>query len=295
MRIQERLKQKQIILMDGGTGTEMEKRGVPMEEKGWSASSTITQPETLRQIHEEYIQAGAEIIIANTYAASRHVLEACGLADRFTAINRAAVRLALEARDNTAQQPVWVAGSLSTTTFWQEQPPPDVAQANFNDQADLLAESGVDFFVLEMMRDIAYTQMVLNAAKRTGLPVWVGYSTIIDEEGRVKLAYTDGAVYLEEALRALSTNDTPLVSIMHTLTEEIAPSLAILKEHWSGPIGVYAHSGKFIMPNWHFIDMISPEDYATAVQTWVAEGIQMIGGCCGIGPEHIRVLKERFG
>jgi homocysteine S-methyltransferase len=279
--------------MDGGTGTEMEKRGVPMNEKGWSASSTIAQPDTLRQIHEDYIRAGAEIIITNTFSTSRHVLEACDLADKFTEINRTAARLALEARANAAQQPVWVAGSISTTTFHRQQPPPAVAQTNFNDQADILAEGGVDFFVLEMMRDIEYTNIALTAAKRTGLPVWVGYSTLITEENRVQLAYTgSGTVFLDEALRALSPEDTPLVSIMHTLTEDIAPSLAVLKDHWSGPMGVYAHSGEFIMPNWQFIDMISPAAYAAEASKWVADGVQMIGGCCGIGPEHIRVLKE---
>ena len=140
MNLQTRLAQGQLIIMDGGTGTEMEKRGVPMEEKGWSASSTITQPDTLRQIHEEYIQAGADIITANTYSSSRHVLEACDLAEKFVEINSTAVRIAQEARENVADRPVWIAGSISTTTFWQQQPPPKVAQANMNDQAEILAE-----------------------------------------------------------------------------------------------------------------------------------------------------------
>ncbi|MEM7130344.1 MAG: homocysteine S-methyltransferase family protein [Chloroflexota bacterium] len=294
MNIQERLNQGNVLLMDGGTGTEMEKRGVPMEEKGWSASSTITQPDTLRQIHEEYIQAGAEIIITNTFATSRHILEACDLADKFEEINSTAARVALEARDNVADSPVWVAGSISTTTFWNEQPPKETAERNFNDQADILAEGGVDFFVLEMMRDIDYTNIALNAAKRTGLPVWVGYSIVITEENQVKLAFTGGGrvILLEDALQALSTDHTPLVSIMHTLTEDIEPSLSILKENWSGAMGIYAHSGNFIMPNWQFIDMITPEAYAAEAKKWVDEGVQVVGGCCGIGPEHVRLLKE---
>ncbi len=296
MNIQERLNQGTTIIMDGGTGTEMEKRGVPMEEKGWSASSTITQPDTLRTIHEDYIRAGAEIIITNTFSTSRHVLAACDLADKFAQINRTAARVACEARENSADRPVWVAGSISTTTFSQAQPAPAVAQANFTDQADILAEGGVDFFVLEMMRDIEYTNIALNAAKRTGLPVWVGYSTFINDQQQVQLANTgSGTVLLDEALEALPATATPLVSIMHTVTEDIDPSLAVLKAHWTGPKGIYAHSGSFIMPNWQFIDMITPEAYALAAQKWVNEGVQVIGGCCGIGPDHIRVLKELLG
>lgn len=279
--------------MDGGTGTEMEKRGVPMEAKGWSASSTISQPHTLRQIHEDYIHAGADIIITNTFSTSRHVLEACGLGDRFIEINQTAARVAREARDNAADRPVWVAGSISTTTFGAKQPERDVARANFTDQADILAESGVDFFVLEMMRDIDYTNLVLNAAKRTGLDVWVGYSTTIGEDGKVQLADSEPEhVSFDDALQEISAADTPLISIMHTLTEDIEPSLAVLKQQWSGPTGVYAHSGGFIMPNWQFIDMISPDEYAAAARSWVGAGVQVVGGCCGIGPEHIRVLNE---
>lgn len=296
MNILERLLNGDVIIMDGGTGTEMEKRGVPMEEKGWSASSTIAQPDTLRQIHEDYIRAGADIIITNTFSTSRHVLEPCGLGDKFVEINSTAARLAVEARKNVADRDVWVAGSISTTTFGNEQPPQEVARQNFNEQADILAEGGVDFIVLEMMRDIEYTNIAVDAAQRTGLPIWIGYSTGINEEGRVILPFfRGGELTLAEALQAISTDVTPLVSIMHTLTEDIEPSLAVLKENWSGAMGIYAHSGEFVMPNWQFIDMITPEDYATEARKWVDAGVQMIGGCCGIGPDHIRVLRETIG
>jgi len=82
---------------------------------------------------------------------------------------------------------------------------------------------------------------------------------------------------------------------MHTLTENIAPALEIVRQHWSGPIGAYAHSGGWIDPDWQFVNMISPEDYLAAAQRWVEIGAQVIGGCCGIGPEYIQVLKERLG
>lgn len=295
MHLQKRLRQGELIIMDGGTGTELEKRGVPMEEKGWSASSTITQPEILRQIHEEYIRAGADIIITNTFSTSRHVLDSCNLADKFELINATAARIAVEARDNAADRPIYIAGSISTTTFGEEQPTPAVALTNFNDQANILADNGVDFFVLEMMRDIEYTNIAHQAAKQTGLPVWTGYSTNVDAEGKVQLTYTQGTISFADALQTLSAKETPLVSVMHTLTEDIQPSLLVLKEKWSGPIGVYAHSGEFIMPNWQFIDIISPEAYASEAQKWVAQGVKVIGGCCGIGPKHIQVLREILG
>ena len=85
------------------------------------------------------------------------------------------------------------------------------------------------------------------------------------------------------------------VLVMHTLTENVDACLDVLQSRWSGPIGVYAHSGKFVSPNWNFIDMISPEDYAANARRWLDRGVQVIGGCCGIGPEHIARLNELVG
>ncbi len=81
---------------------------------------------------------------------------------------------------------------------------------------------------------------------------------------------------------------------MHTEAEEVLPALSVLKDHWSGPIGVYAHSGRFVMPHWQFNDVISPGGYLAHARRWIAAGAQLIGGCCGIGPDHIRLLKQEL-
>lgn len=99
---------------------------------------------------------------------------------------------------------------------------------------------------------------------------------------------------LAEALEQIPSLGVSVVSIMHTLTEDAPPALREVTERWSGPVGAYPYSGEFIMPNWQFIDMISPEDFAAAAQEWLEMGVQLIGGCCGIGPEHIRLLRERL-
>ncbi len=85
-----------------------------------------------------------------------------------------------------------------------------------------------------------------------------------------------------------------MVSIMHTLTEDTPAALREVSKCWSGPVGAYPHSGEFIMPNWQFLDVLTPADFATQAQGWLEMGVQLIGGCCGIGPEHIRLLKERL-
>jgi len=132
----------------------------------------------------------------------------------------------------------------------------------------------------------------MTAAVSTGLPVWVGFSCRVDEDNIVRSFR--GNHMFTSILEAILPLGGSVMSIMHTLTEDIAPPLRILKEYWQGPIGIYAHSGDFVMPNWQFINMISPEDYATEAQKWVEMGVQIIGGCCGIGPEHIRLLKKQL-
>ena len=121
----------------------------------------------------------------------------------------------------------------------------------------------VDTFFLEMMRDTVYTRLALDAARQTGLPIWAGYSTVTTETGELTLHNTPNPPCdLGDSVRDLSLDEVELVAIMHSLTEITASSLEIVKENWTGPLGAYAHSGEFIMPEWQFIDMISPEDYA---------------------------------
>jgi S-methylmethionine-dependent homocysteine/selenocysteine methylase len=172
------------------------------------------------------------------------------------------------------------------------EPPAERARANYREQAEVLAESGVDVIALEMMRDLDQTTYAVEAAVATGLPVWVGFSCKTTDESTVVL--WDGEHTLVEALEHIPTLGASLVSIMHTLTEDTPAALRKVSEYWSGHVGAYPHSGEFIMPNWQFIDMISPEDFAREAQGWLEMGVQLIGGCCGIGPEHIRLLKERL-
>jgi len=295
----QRLANNEVILIDGGTGTELERHNVPMVLEAWSAAACLTHPDVVRAVHETYIRAGAEMIIANTYACSRHLLAEAGLDEHFEMLNTVSVELALEARDNVATKPVTVAGSISTTEMMRSQPPIEVARGNYIDQARIQAAAGAEMFTLEMMREITHTQLALDAVYQTELPVWVGYSCVIkdkdkdkDKEGEVWL-YNE-TVRLVDALQAIQGQPIELIAIMHTQTEDIDACLDVLQANWDGPIAVYAHSGDFIPPNWQFIDMISPEDYAAACMRWVERGVQVIGGCCGIGPEHIELLAQRL-
>src|SRR5215831_1847054 len=107
-----RLADGELVIIDGGMGSELQAEGVPMDEVAWSARANLEQPEVVQRVHEAYIQAGAEVIIANTFAASRAGLEPAGLGGRVAEANADAVSAALAAREAAADGPVAVAGSM---------------------------------------------------------------------------------------------------------------------------------------------------------------------------------------
>ena len=290
----QRLDGGEVVILDGAMGTELEWRGVPMDDAAWSAAALMTHPDTVREVHEDYIRAGADVITTNTFAAARHVLEPAGMGEQFRELNARAVALAKEVRD-AADGVVSIAGSISTFTArydYSYEPRAEKARANYREQAEVLAESGVDVLALEMMRDIEQTTYAVEAAASTGLPLWIGFSCKTTEEGTVVL--WDGENTLAEALERVPLSGVSVVSIMHTLIEHTLPALREVTSRWSGPVGAYPHSGEFIMPSWQFIDMISAEDFASEAEGWLELGARFVGGCCGIGPEHVWLLKERL-
>jgi S-methylmethionine-dependent homocysteine/selenocysteine methylase len=99
-----------LLILDGATGTEIERRGFPMHDIAWSGGVMFERPELVREIHADYIRAGADVVTANSYSCCRHVLEPADFGDRVEAANRLAIRLAREARDEAADRPVVIAG-----------------------------------------------------------------------------------------------------------------------------------------------------------------------------------------
>ncbi len=268
-----------------------------MDSTAWSATALLTHPDVVREAHEDYIRAGAEMIITNSFATARHVLEAISLGDRAQEMNARSVKLALEARERAAEErPVFVAGSISSNSPGADRSKlPTVARVeeSYREQAGILAEAGVDLLILEMMSDIDYTSAAMRAATSTGLPTWVGFSCRMSDDGSTPMLLGADET-LERALETIMPLGGSLVAVMHTFTEDTGPALEVVRRNWDGPVGAYAHTGGWKMPNWKFEDVISPEEYLAAAQKWVGQGTQVVGGCCGMGPEHIRVLRERL-
>jgi homocysteine S-methyltransferase len=276
------------IVIDGATGTEIEQRGVPQLNGAWNGGGALSHPDILRQVHEEYILAGAQIIISNTFATLKTALRDAGVEEDFKAYNCRGVELACEARSVLSADSVLIAGGISHWSWSGNHPSLDELGENATEQAVIMVEAGADLIILEMMINIDRMLVVLDGAQRCGLPVWVGFSCEVDSKGTPRLI--DGDT-LADAIDSIRDRNVPLISIMHTEVTDVDVCLDVVEVIWPGPVGVYAHSGDYVEDRWIFENVISPEDYATAADRWLDRGVQVIGGCCGVGPSHIHFLS----
>ena len=295
-----RLAEGELVIIDGGMGSQLQAEGVPMDEVAWSARANLERPDVVQRVHEAYIRAGAEVIIANTFAA----LEPAGLGSRVAEANRSAMHAALRAREAAATRPVAVAGSMSSfCPIAMEPTAPDAplsspasedprfpGLADFREQAALLAEAGADLIALEMIDGQGYGRAALQAAAETGLPVWLGVSPARCDDGTLgTLPELGDGDSFEDLLRALVDPALAAVTVMHADPAVTLDAIEIIRGHFAGPIGAYAETGSWQPPNWIF-DGLTPGEYFQHAITWADRGAQLIGGCCGTGPEHIRVL-----
>ena len=276
------------ILIDGATGTEIEHRGVPQLENAWNAGGALSHPEILRQVHFDYIQEGAEIIISNTFATSQHALQDAGEGEHFENYNRRSVELACEARELANASNVLVAGGISYWSWTGSHPTLENLGRSVESQAKTMASAGADLLMLEMMIDIDRMLATLDAADIAGLPIWAGL-TCEPVDGHMCLRNGDNLI---DTIAVLKEKDIPLISIMHTNVEYIDECLEILEAHWSGLVGVYAHSGEF-KDNHHLErTVMPPDDYASKARSWLERNVNLIGGCCGFGVPHIAALRN---
>ena len=297
--IAKKLRAGEVIVIDGGTGTDIQRRGVAMSGETWCAEVNLSHPEIVRQVHEDYVRAGAEIIIANTFATSALLFNALGRDDDLIELDRTAVEVAKQA---AAGHQVAVAGSVSTMrpvakgsdrTMKEKDWPEAEARPLFRRKVQNLARCGVDLLMMEMMRDTDYSVWATQEAVATGLPVWVGISVERRADGRLA-GFGRNDQLLEDVAKALAATSPAVISIMHTSPNDTDEALDIVRNYWSGPLGAYPESGYFRMPEWTFVDIIPPEELVERARLWRQKGATIFGGCCGLGPEHIAALSKEY-
>jgi homocysteine S-methyltransferase len=227
------------------------------------------------------------------------MLSAAGCADRFEDINRSAVRAALRAREASGHEGIAVAGSLShmfpmvsgTAQADLARAPGEAEMADaFGELAALLVEEGCDLILLEMMYHPARMPAAFAAAIATGRPVWAGFAARRGEGGRILGFAPDKDIPFEETVQLLADFDVAAAGVMHTPCNVIGDAIAILRDAFDGPLVAYPDSGTFKMPKWQFEHIVPPNEFLEFATDWVASGVQVLGGCCGLSPEHIAAI-----
>jgi len=292
--IEERLRAGDVLLLDGATGSELHLRGVnvsqgstPEKLGAWSATANIDAPDLVRQVHEDYLRVGAEIITSNNFWTNRPKLAVVGKSEEWERYARAAGELAIQARNNVNPE-AYVAGGIAP-------PGSGDLRAEFLDLTRLLTEVGVDLMLPEYVGTIEDCVTAVDACASTGLPVVLG----------VRHITADGLMQygerLEDLGQALADRPVTAILLMCSQPESITAGLRRLRTAWSGPIGGYANIGYRRNPKfgsadaeqWHTIDQetYNPERYAGFVREWLDLGAQIVGGCCATGPQHIAALR----
>jgi S-methylmethionine-dependent homocysteine/selenocysteine methylase len=305
-----RLAAGQTVIIDGGTGTALQTAGVPMDDEAWSGRANLDSLDLVQAVHESYVTAGADVLIANTFAASRAALEPAGLGSQVARANENAILAARRAAAAAgAGRSVAVAGSLSSfcpvamhgrgelgVDYDDAVTDPRFPSlADYREQAKVIAAAGADLIALELMDATGYGQNAVTAAAETGLPVWLGVSPVRLDDGTVGADPTMGTgESLDDLVRALAVAPVSVVNVMHAKPDVVLETIATIRRHWDGPVGVYAETGEWGVPDWVF-NGLNPDEYLAEAENWVANGATLVGGCCGVGTAHIARLASRFG
>jgi S-methylmethionine-dependent homocysteine/selenocysteine methylase len=309
--LQDRLDRGDVIILDGAVGTGLQNMGVPMHGTAWAAAALQTHPFTVRRLHEIYIEAGIDVLTSNTYSSARHNLEPLGLGDLTAELNIRAVTLARDARDRAARdRPVYIGGAISNyglvtgaeprrsprrgprrTALTAEQ-----TQANLREQAEVLAEAGVDFLLAESTGSMEHRKWVVQACLATGVPTWIGIKCRVEGDDPAPRVGYSSDVPLDRGLDELVPLGGKVINVFHSNVRSTDAALPIVREKWSGPIGVYPEAGRedYVdpTPDPAGKNDLTPAEFLDLGRKWVQEGVQVIGGCCGIGPDYIRPLRE---
>jgi homocysteine S-methyltransferase len=286
------------VLLDGGLGSEIERRGVDAGLPLWSANAVFKAPDVLEQIHRDYIQAGADIIATCTFRTTARTFRRAGLTDESEKLTRDAVAIAQCAREAFPGRPVLIAGSVGPLEDCYR---PDLVaplhdlRAEHATHIGRLIEAGVDLLFLETMGTIIEARIAAEEAKKSAREFMVSF-----------LGEKSGAIFggqsLREAVNAVAPLSPSAICVNCVSPKVIAPLLQNLLQAVNDlppnlrcPMGVYANVGStdanFTSP---IVCEFGPESYADFARQWHNAGFQLIGGCCGTTPDHIAALAKLF-
>lgn len=289
---------RRVVLLDGGMGQELLRRSGREPTRMWSAQVMLDEPELVRDLHLDFIRAGARVITLNAYSATRSRLDPAGRPELFEPLQAAACAAAVEARELSGEE-IRIAGCLPPYQ-WSYRPDLtpayDVMLPAYAEIARLQAPH-VDLFLCETMATAEEARAAAEAASMTGKPVWVSWNLDDKPTGRLRTGET-----IAEAAAAL--DGLPVAAVLANCAppESVAAALPDLAAVGK-PFGAYANAFRPIPTEYTVGDTaemlgaredLGPEDYATIALGWAEAGASIVGGCCEVGPEHIAAVARRL-
>jgi S-methylmethionine-dependent homocysteine/selenocysteine methylase len=265
-----------MIVLDGATGTELARRGVDTRGALFSAEALLSDKgiQTLREVHRDYVQAGAQVITADTFRTNPRKAGA-----RWRELTNLAVQIAKGSGADL------VAGSIAPVEDCYRpdlRPPPDVALAEHREFARALAEAGCDLLLVETVNACDEGLAAVRAAAETGKPVWVSAMSMRD--GRMSSGEDLEDFFKAAGASAVLINCVPCDGVDAGL--EAARKTGL-------PFGAYAHMGEVDPASgWPSTPVLPPDAYAQRAKRWLDRGATIVGGCCGTTPEHIAALAR---
>jgi S-methylmethionine-dependent homocysteine/selenocysteine methylase len=281
-----------ILLLDGATGTELDRRGVDIGLPLWSARALLDAPEVLSEIHHDYLDAGAGAITANTFRTHHRSLAKAGLGDQATALTRRAVEIAREARD--AHQPgALVLGSVAPLEdCYRPDLVPEVAacRAEHAEMISCLLEAGADLILIETMNSLAEATAAADAARRLAPGKWM-ISVCTKPQG------PPGILLSGEPVEPLldCVHDARAVGVNCVAAPHVEAQVRFLGDALPDGVRImaYANVGHADEAgNWISTNAVDPARFADYARRWVDAGATIVGGCCGTTPDTIRAIAD---
>ena len=290
MKLAEALKGKDVILLDGAMGTELDKRGLMAR-----GQTNFDAPEAVMAIHEQYLQCGCHAVTTNTLTMNRIFIETHNVGVSVRDVNKAGAELARQA----AGADRYVLGDISSTGQLLE-PYGTYKESQFYDafreQAEILAESGVDGFIIETMFDLREAVCAVRACKEnSSLPVIVSMAFTTEKKGGRTMmgdsAEQCAKSFADAGADAVGANCGDLVP------SQMAIVVSLLKSAMSLPVLAQPNAGRPKLVGSETVFEMVPAAFAEGIAECVRAGARLVGGCCGTTPAHIRavaqILKEK--
>ena len=289
-----------ILILDGGTGRELARRGAPFRQPEWSALALIEGPQFVSAVHRAYVEAGADVITTNSYALVPFHIGVERFASEGVLLAARAGQLARDVADASSHS-VRVAGSLPPVcgSYRPDLVDLDRARPILNVLIGALAPN-VDHWLAETLSSLAEARLCAILTAPTGKALWLSF-TLEDDGATDAPALRSGESVAEAAYLAQEVGAAALLfncSQPEVMEAAISSARAILGAQSAIRIGVYANAFPPMAADAKANSELSPiradltpEGYARLAAAWCAAGASILGGCCGIGPEHIAALR----